>query len=75
MNKNRMFYAIGGLLSILVTAIVVITMFSGFGGNGGNSEASIFPFWLYCVWIPIIARKKREKQLKEEELKRHLERS
>lgn len=70
MNKNRMFYAIVGLVSILVTAIVVITLFTGFGGN---SEASIFPFWFYGVWIPIIARKRREKQLKEEELKRHLE--
>ena len=57
MNNNRMFYAIGVLVTIVGTMILVMTIFSGFGGNSANSEASIFPFWFYGVWIPIIARK------------------
>jgi len=69
MNKNRMFYAIGGLISIVVTGILIMTIFSSFGGNGADSETSLFPFWFYGVWIPIIARKRKEKELKEEELK------
>ena len=73
MNNNRMFYAIGGLVSIVATMIIVMTIFSGIGGNGANSETSFFPFWLYGMWIPIIARKGREKELKARELSRLME--
>ena len=73
MNKNGMFYAIGGLISIVATILLVMTIFSGIGGNGANSETSFFPFWFYGVWIPIIARKRREKKLKARELSQLME--
>ena len=73
MNKNGMFFAIGGLVSIVATVLVVMAIFSGFGGNGANSETYFFPFWFYGVWIPIIARKRREKELKARQLNQLME--
>jgi len=69
----------GFLIAAVATALIYIFVaINEPGGGGSSSDDTSYPFFIFfpswiAIFIPIIARQRQEKKMKEEELRNQLE--
>ncbi len=66
------------IVAVSITLIYVFVLFGGFRSNNSSSDDSGVPFFIIfsswpAIWVPIIALKRQEAKVKEEELVNQME--
>ena len=77
MKKTEKIMIFGVIVTICLVLLTVFVAFNGSGSGVSSSDDTSFPFFIFfpgwvAIFVPIIARKRQEEKMKEEEYRNQL---